>query len=59
MIRRSRQLAPGLSVLEVVQKVFDTRGLLGFFNGFGLNAARTLTGALALVAFDMMKKKLA
>ena len=53
--------AAHLSALEVASKVYDAKGLLGFWTGFGLNVARTIAGALLIVLRDeitnMLKRK--
>ena len=46
---------PELTTLEVVMNIFESAGALGFLTGFGLNAVRTVVGALALVIRDEVK----
>ena len=49
VIRRGSIFAPELTILEVITRIFERAGPLGFFTGFGLNAVRTIVGALAIV----------
>ena len=51
-VRRGLQVAPDLSALEVASKVYDAKGLSGFWTGFGLNVARTIAGAILIVLRD-------
>ena len=55
VVRRGLQVAPDLSALEVASKVYDAKGLLGFWTGFGLNVARTIAGAILKVLIDEIK----
>ena len=52
VIRRGSIFAPELTILEVITRIFERAGPLGFFTGFGLNAVRTIVGALAIVMHD-------
>ena len=58
VIRRGQMLAPEMSALEVASRVYDASGLGGFLTGFGLNVARTVSGAIWLVIVDVAKKRL-
>ena len=53
VIRRGMQVSPDLSALDVASKVYEAKGLLGFWTGFGLNVARTFGGAILKVLIDM------
>ena len=56
VIRRGQQVAPEMSALDVASKVYDAKGVLGFWTGFGLNVARTLAGAILKVLIDEIKR---
>ena len=49
VVRRGSTFAPELTMLEVITRIFERAGPLGFFAGFGLNAVRSIVGALAIV----------
>lgn len=49
VVRRGSTFAPELTMLEVITRIFERAGPLGFFTGFGLNAVRSIVGALAIV----------
>ena len=52
VIRRGSIFAPELTILEVITRIFERAGPLGFFTGFGQIAVRTIVSALAIVMHD-------